>query len=267
MGGVVVDGIHRQSDLWFQAFGPTVAFSHDQSLLINGRRERALLAALLLHPGHHRSVDVLSKTLWNENQPKDVRHALQTLIMRLRRHLPEACVETTAGGYRIAVGPANVDVHLFEALVDEARACIRARREDLASNCYNRALRQAESGDPWEDLGASKFGRTANARIVEMRLAAEEELGALDLMTGRSVVGRLQQLSVEQPLRERRWCLLMRALYESGRQSEALRAYATARITLRNEVGVDPGRELEELERLVLGHESLPPFSSVQLLA
>ena len=256
-----VDPAGNLNDIRLEAFGPIVTVNGGNSLVISGHRERALLAAFLLHPGQRRSFDVLEETLWDGNRPKDVRHAIQTLVMRLRRHLPNGCIETTAGGYRIVVEQSAVDVHLFEALIEEARECVRANRGERAFDCYSLALRYGGNGDPWEDLGASEYGRSAKARVIEMRLAAEEEQAELMLVTGRAAIGRLQQLSVEKPLRERRWSLLMRALYDSGRQSEALRSYATARIIGREKVGGDPGPELVELERRVLAHEELPPIS------
>ena len=162
-----VDPAGNLNDIRFEAFGPIVTVNGGNSLVISGYRERALLAAFLLHPGQRRSFDVLEETLWDGNRPKDVRHAIQTLVMRLRRHLPNGCIETTAGGYRIVVEQSAVDVHLFEALIEEARECVRANRGERAFDCYSLALRYGGNGDPWEDLGASEYGRSAKARVIE----------------------------------------------------------------------------------------------------
>jgi DNA-binding SARP family transcriptional activator len=126
-----------------------------------------------------------------------------------------------------------------------------------AAQNYSTAFELAAPGEPWEDLLKSRAGRAANGRMTELRNRAEEDHAELMIQLEQPAVAYLTQLTTEQPLRERRWGLLMTALYQTGRQSEALRAYTKARDILQQEIGVEPGPDLRELERQVLAHEEL----------
>ncbi len=175
--------------------------------------------------------------------------------MRLRRRLAPISVETTAGGYRIDAADADIDVYVFMRLVEQGRNEALSDELDLALEHYSAALELAHTGEPWEDLTRSRIGRAASTRVTELCRRTEEDKAELMIRVGLPAIAYLSQLTMECPLRERRWCLLMVALYRSGRQSEALRAYNEARIVLQQEVGVEPGRELRELERRVLAQD------------
>ncbi len=241
----------------FRCFGPATVLAGEALHPAGGHRERSLLAALLLHPGDHQPVSRLADALWPDGKPRDPGHALRTLVMRLRRRLGPIRVETIAGGYRIDVKADQVDVHRFERLVEQGRNQALRGQLDVARRHYSTALNVASAGEPWQDLHKARIGRAASGRVAELRRRTEEDLAESMIRSKKPAVAYLTQLTTEEPLRERRWCLLMVALYESGRQSDALRAYMDARTVLQQEIGVEPGPELRELEHRVLAHEPL----------
>ena len=241
----------------FRAFGPVAPVVDGAEIRIGGHRERALLSALLMRPGLHQSTNRLTDLLWGDGPPRDPAHAIRTLVMRLRRHLGELTVETTPGGYRLQAREDQVDLHRFVALVSAAQQLSAGHEFRQADLRFSEALALTVSGEPWVDLGASRCGKAAAAQITELRLRAEEDRAQVRFSMGSPNIGELTKLATEEPLRERRWCFLITALYRSGRQTDALRAYAEVRRTLREEIGVDPGPELVELERQVLAHEQL----------
>ncbi len=239
----------------FRAFGPVAPLIDGDEIRIGGHRERALLSALLMKPGVHQSTVRLTDLLWGDGPPRNPAHAIRTLVMRLRRHLGRLVVETTPGGYRLQATDNQVDLHQFVGLVSGAQELMAQRRFDIAELRFSEALKLSLSGEPWVDLGASRCGRAAAAQITELRLRAEEDRAEVRSSMGTPSISQLTKLTTEQPLREQRWCLLITALYETGRQSEALRAYADVRRTLRDEIGLHPGPELMELERRVLARD------------
>ncbi len=246
-----------ERDPSFRCFGPTSLVAGGAAQPAGGHRERSLLAALLLHPGDHQPVNRLSDALWPNGKPRDPGHALRTLVMRLRRRIAPIDLETTASGYRIVADVEQVDVHRFVRFVNEGRDLVSDGELELGSGSYSMALALSSSGEPWEDLTTSRVGQAAAARMTELRRRTEEDQAELMIRMAKPAVAYLNQLTTEEPLRERRWCLLMIALYQSGRQSEALRAYTEARSILQREIGVDPGPELRETERRVLAQEPM----------
>jgi DNA-binding SARP family transcriptional activator len=247
----------QEIDGVFRCFGPTSLLAGGAAQPAGGHRERSLLAALLLQPGDHQPVGRLADALWPNGKPRDPGHALRTLVMRLRRRIAPIRLETTASGYRIVADVDQVDIHRFARFVNEGRNLVSDGNLELGSKRYSMALDLASSGEPWEDLTTSRVGQAASARMAEVRRRTEEDQAELMIRLGMPAVAYLSQLTTEEPLRERRWCLLMVALYQSGRQSEALRAYTEARSILQREIGVDPGPELREVERRVLAQEQM----------
>lgn len=241
----------------FRAFGPVAPLVDGVEIRIGGHRERALLSALLMKPGLHQSTVRLTDLLWGDGPPRDPAHAIRTLVMRLRRHLGGLTVETTPGGYRLQASDEQVDLHRFVDIVVAAQDSMTQHEFKEAELQFSEALKLTVGGDPWVDLGASRSGQAAAAQITELRLRAEEDRAFVRSRLGSPNVSQLTKLATEEPLREQRWCMLIAALYETGRQSEALRAYAEVRRTLRDEIGLDPGPELVELERRVLARELL----------
>ncbi|MBT2224761.1 BTAD domain-containing putative transcriptional regulator [Nonomuraea sp. NEAU-A123] len=222
-----------------------------------GPRLRALLALLLLDAGRIVTGERLIDGLYGE-QPGAV-NALQSQVSRLRRGLgSDAPVEFHPAGYRLAVDPAEVDALVFERLAAEGRAAGSA--EERAA-VLGRAL-GLWRGPALADVRDAPFAATQVTRLEELRLDVTEERIEAELALGRhrELVPELQGLVAAHPVRERLRGQLMRALYGSGRQSEALAAFEAARSTLAEELGVDPSPELAAVHLAVLrGELSVSP--------
>ena len=244
----------------FLILGPLEAVDGGRKLPLGGTKQRALLAMLLLHAGEVVSSDRLIEELWGAARSKDAGKALSVAVARLRKALAparspedEPLLVTRPPGYQLSLAPDQLDLHRFERLVAEARAAA-----DPATAA--RKLRDALAlwrGPPLGDLAYESFAQAHIARLDELRLTAIEDRLRADLELGRhaELVGELESLVVEHPLRERLRELLMLALYRSGRQAEALDAYADARRTLVEELGIEPGRELRTLQEAILHQE------------
>ncbi|MEQ4725779.1 BTAD domain-containing putative transcriptional regulator [Nonomuraea sp. B19D2] len=210
---------------------------------ISGARLCALVARLALEPGRVVPLDALTDAIWGEHPPAGAANALQSLVSRTRRVIGHAAIESHPAGYRLVIGPDDVDVSRFERLVSAG---------GLA------ALRQAEAlwrGPALTDLAGLSFADNAAVRLTELRLSAAEDRLELELGAGNDVLAELGPLAAAHPLRERLQGLLMRALYAAGRQADALDAYERTRHTLSEELGVDPSAELAELHMAILRHD------------
>jgi DNA-binding SARP family transcriptional activator len=237
----------------FRILGPLEVWDEGGEVSLGGRRLRALLALLLLHPNEVVSADRLIDELWAEDSPEHAHAALRVNVSRLRKALPHTVIATRSPGYAIRVEPDELDLHRFERLVNEGRNLLA---RGLATDASNR-LRDALSlwrGPALGDFSYESFARAAIARLEEVRLAAVELRIDADLALGRhhELVGELEALVAEQPLRERLRGYLMTALYRSGRQAEAIDAYHDARRILVDELGIDPSPALQELEGSIL---------------
>ncbi len=244
----------------FGILGPLSVQSDDGPVRLGGRKQRAVLAMLLIDANRVVSTDRLLDGVWGE-QAGDRLPSLQVYISTLRKLLEPAAgapqvLVTSPPGYRLQVDPDRVDALRFERLV------VRGRKA-LAEDAYaeSRAL-LGEALDLWRgpalaDLADETFAAAEINRLVELRLAAVEDRIEADLALGRhaDVVGELDGLVDEHPLRERFWAQLMIALYRAGRQADALRTYARARTLLVEEFGIDPGPLLREVERSVLAQD------------
>ena len=232
-------------------------------LSIGGSQPRTVLAALLAAEGRAVSAEALIEAIWGEDPPASAAGTLQTYVSRLRRALepgrsprdPAALLLSEPTGYRLAVPGEAVDFRRFEHLADEGRAALDAGRPDDAVA----ALLEAESlwrGTAFADLADADFARGLAVRLEERRLAALEHRLEAELALGRAgpVAARAAEAVDAHPLRERLRELLALALYRSGRQGEALRALDDARRTLADQLGVEPGRPLRELEAAILAH-------------
>jgi DNA-binding SARP family transcriptional activator len=237
----------------FRILGPLEVWDEGGEVSLGGHKPRALLAVLLLHHNEVVAADRLSDELWGEDSPERASGALRVNVSRLRKALPQDVLETRAPGYLLRIEPDDVDLHRFERLVDEGRALLgRGLTADASSR-----LREALSlwrGPALADFGYENFAQAAIARLEEIRLAAIELRIDADLALGRhaELVGEIEALVTEHPLRERLRGSLMTALYRSGRQAEALDAYRAARLALVEELGIEPSPALQELERAIL---------------
>ena len=240
----------------FRILGPLEARHEGGEVSLGGPKPRALLALLLLHRNEVVSSDRLIDEFWGADSPERAAAALRVNVSRLRKALPENVLATRSPGYVVQIEPDALDLHRFERLVDEGRKLLA---RGLAADASVR-LRDALSlwrGPALVDFAYESFAQSAIARLDEIRLAAVELRIDADLALGRhdGLVAELEALVAEHPLRERLRMHLMRALYRSGRQAEALDAYQHARHVLVDELGIEPSTELQEVERAILRHD------------
>jgi YVTN family beta-propeller protein len=196
---------------------------------------------------------------------------VKVYVGRLRRLLSSngvpAPVLTRGGGYMLAIDPEQVDVHRFRRLADQGSRALAEADADSAAALLREAL-SLWRGAPLADLGEASFVRDERARLEELRLAALEDAIEAELALGRAsgVVPELQQLTREQPYRERLHRQLMLALYRSGRQADALEVYRELRRRLSSELALEPARETQDLERGILTADSaLTPVRKPEL--
>ncbi|MFJ2033619.1 AfsR/SARP family transcriptional regulator [Streptosporangium sp. NPDC087985] len=229
-------------------------------LPIAGTKPRVLLASLLLDANHVVGADLLVEVVWPRNRPRSAHANLRTYVSSLRGVLDTAGARIRARppGYVIELPAEQLDALLFEDLIARARA---AGRTEEAFDLLCRAL-ALWRGTPLADLPGSPLWDGRLRSLAEVRLAAAEELIALKMARGRytDAIGELRGLLREHPFREDLWQQLMLALHGSGRQAEALRAYATVRRQLVTELGIEPGADLRRVHAAVLAGE--PPLTA-----
>ena len=223
----------------FRILGPLEVLENGHRVELGGAKQRALLAILLLHANEVVSNDRLIDALWEDDAPETARKALQVYISQLRKTLGKERIATHSPGYRLEVEPDELDLSRVQRLLESGRAA-----EALA----------LWRGPALADFSYERFAHGEIARLEELRLACLEERIESDLERARhaSLVGELETLVLEHPLRERLRAQLMLALYRSGRQAEALEAYQAAREALVEELGIEPGRSLRELQQAIL---------------
>ncbi len=223
---------------------------------VHGAKQRALLALLALSRGNPVSADRLIDQLWGDGRTAKPANALQAQIAQLRRTLGASAIVTSEAGYALDISAADLDAARFEALVGEGRRLSTDGELARASAVLGDALR-LRRGEPLSEFAYAGFADAERAHLNELALVAAEYRVEADLELGchNELVGELEALCRDHPLRERLWELLMLALYRAGRQAEALRAYTEIRDRLVDELGVDPGSGLRELETRVLDHD------------
>jgi predicted ATPase len=221
---------------------------------VPGARLRGLLAALALEAGHPVSKATLVDWIWGERPPPGAANALQRLVSRLRKALPEGLIEGQADGYRLMVEPGAVDAVRFERLVGQARGDESPRRAGL--------LREGLAlwrGAAMQDVGLADSAAfdAAVTRLDGLRLRAMEDWFDVEVSLGHGadLVTELTDLVTAHPMRERLAAALMRALVAAGRDSEALLAYERTREALADALGVDPSPELSALHVALLRGE------------
>jgi DNA-binding SARP family transcriptional activator len=247
--------------------------SHYQS--ISTRKVEIVLSVLLTRADQVVSLDQLMTEIWEEDLPRRATAALHVYISQLRKflkvtHSVHSPIETRAPGYVLRKGDDDIDAHEFPQLVDKGRAFLRERQHDEATLCFEQALAL------WRGpvLGYGGKGMATNGSIIdgfstwlaETRLECQEMLAECRLRQGRhrEAVGMLYALTAENPMREAFYRQLMLALYRSERQADALKVYQSVRKTLKDELGLEPGRPLQDLQRAILtGDKGLmaPPLA------
>ena len=250
-----MDGAQRAgtSQLELRVLGPLEARNGEAGIALGGKKLRALLAVLALEPGRVVSVDRLIECLWPGDPPETAAHAVQVYVSQLRKALGSETLLTRTPGYVLEVDQEHIDFHRFVRLADEGRMALEGGNPATAEAALREAL-ALWRGPALADFAYEPFAQTDIARLEELRLATVEERVDADLALGRDaeLVSELEALVAAQPLRERPRAQLMLALYRSGRQADALAAYRAARVTLADELGLDPGPELKELEAAIL---------------
>ncbi len=237
-------------------FGEFEAVEGGVPVPVRGVKQRTVLALLALQRGKPVSADRLIDALWGDGQVANPVNALQAQIGQLRRTLGATAIVTSDAGYALDIGPDDVDAARFEQLVAKGRCLLEEGEMALASTALGEALR-LRRGEPLAEFAYAGFADAERTRLAELTLVASETRAEADLALGRhgELVGELEALCREYPLRERLWELLMLALYRAGRQAEALRAYTEARDRLVDELGIDPGPALRELEARILAQD------------
>jgi predicted ATPase/DNA-binding SARP family transcriptional activator len=247
----------------FRILGPLEALDRGRDLAPAGSKRRALLALLLLHANETLTIDRLVDELWGEHPPATAARTLQAHVSRLRKALDAGAgngagelIVTREHGYELKLDPERLDSHRFERLVAEGRTQLTAGRPERAATAFESAL-SLWRGAPLADLAYEPFAQPEIARLEELRVAALEDLNDAKLALGRhgELVGQLEALIGEHPYRERLRAQLMLALYRCERQADALQAYQDARRTLVEELGIEPGEPLRELERGILAQD------------
>jgi YVTN family beta-propeller protein len=243
--------------LEYRILGPFEVSELGRQLDVGSGKQRALLALLLLRAGQVVSTDGLIDALWGERPPPSAPNSVHIYVSRLRRALGNGRLETHGHGYLLRLGSQELDLHRFEHLVVEGRELLAGGDATRAAGTLRAAL-ALWRGPPLSNFASEPFAQTEIARLEELHLAALGERIDADLALGRhaELVPELEALVREHPLRERLRAQLMLALYRSGRQAEALETYQQARRALGDELGLDPGRTLQELERAILRQDA-----------
>jgi DNA-binding SARP family transcriptional activator/streptogramin lyase len=243
----------------FRVLGPLEVSAAGQPLALGGRKQRTVLALLLLNANELVTRERLIDAVWGEEPPAEAGASLRVYVARLRKVVGTGVdggpsLEATANGYVLRIEPDDVDLQRFRRLVAKGR--------------HTQAL-ELWRGPALADLTDEEWARRESERLEELRLSALEERLDADLARGRhsEIVPELERLVAEHPYRERFGRQLIIALYRCGRQPDALRAYTHARDVLREQFGLEPSRELKELERQVLVQDPAldpPPRPAVE---
>ncbi|UGT38804.1 FHA domain-containing protein [Nocardia yamanashiensis] len=231
---------------------------------LGGPKQRAVLAYLVIHANRPVSVDALAAAVWEENQPPDVRVSLHAIVSNLRKPLRDGGIDARnmlqhmGTGYRIVVDDAACDVFRFRIRRENGLRALAAGRFSAASEALSDALAQWR-GPVLSDLRGLGFADAYAVALDDERIGVIEARAEADIAQGRAdaVVSELTLLVRDHPLRESLWEQLITALYLAGRQSDALDAARRLRTVLADELGIDPGPRIRELEARILRQESL----------
>ena len=258
--------------MWVGVLGPLEVRAEGQPVDVPGPIPRRLLALLATRPGRFVPLGALVDIVWGDDPPAAARATLQSHVARLRRALGSSgSIAAGPAGYQLAVDAADVDAFAFAASVRYGHEALAGGDPVAAATALSAGLAL------WRGPAFAEFGGCATldaegARLEQLRLDALQWRIEAELADGviAPPVGELEALVREHPTREGLWALLMRALYRTGRQADALDAYRRARRALVEELGIEPGRQLRETERLVLAHDpslDSPPSAPTRRVA
>jgi DNA-binding SARP family transcriptional activator/streptogramin lyase len=245
----------------YKILGTLEVADQDREVLLGGGRQRSVLALLLLHANEVVSSERLIDELWGDAPPPTAAKTVQVYVSQLRKSLrngaPDGPLLTRGRGYVLQIGPGELDRERFERSLADGR---RALEDDAPARAAE-MLRDGLAlwrGPPLADFAYEPFAQAEIARLEELRLSALEQRIEADLALGRhaEVVGELETLVAEHPLREALRGQLMLALYRCGRQAEALATYRSGRQRLVDELGIEPSTSLRELHEAILAQDA-----------
>jgi class 3 adenylate cyclase len=240
----------------YRVLGPLeVLDASGRKLLLGGATQQSVLASLLLSAGRTVALERLIDDMWDE-PPETAARTIQAYVSRLRHELPKGAIESRHGGYRLIVDGGTIDLETFERRAEEGHRALAAGQHEDATRLLRSAL-ALWRGPALAGLRSEALRRQAE-RLEELRLSALENRIEADLGCARDaeIVPELKTLVAEHPFRERLRALLMKSLYRSGRPGEALALYRETRRLLVDELGMEPGQELRELEQAILRQDA-----------
>ena len=244
--------------MWCGVLGPLIVRRADGSTVgVGGSARRLLFGALLSRVGRTVAPDVLIEDIWGVAPPRSAAKTLQSHVVRLRHDLgrdeSDAVLVTERNGYRLALGPADLDVIQFETGVQDALAAYAAGDPARALAGLDDAL-GLWRGEAYEEFADAPFSVGERLRLFDLRADAQEHRTDIALAMGQAgeLISELEKRVSAAPYRERGWEQLIVALYRSARQADALSAYRRASSTLADDLGIDPGPRLRELEAQIL---------------
>jgi predicted ATPase/DNA-binding SARP family transcriptional activator len=259
--------------LQFGVLGPLEVWRDGEPVRLGGERQRALLALLLVQANELVRVETLVQELFGERQSVGAVHAVQVAVSRLRALL-EKCdehpvLETRPGGYVLSIAPEQLDAAQFERMLSDGRGLLAAG-DAVSAAARLRAALGCWRGSPLADITGVELVQSEIRRLEELRMLAVMERIDADLAVsdGDQLIADLEPLIAAEPLQERLRGQLMLALYRVGRQTDALAVYPEVSGLLRDELGLEPGRALKELERSILQQDpALDPVAGVSATA
>ncbi len=239
----------------FLILGPLEVHTESGPVPLGGRKQRLVLAHLVRRPNEVVPTEVLIDDVWGEEPPDAAKSTLQGYVSHLRTAIGDGRLEGRPGGYRLRIDPEESDVLEFESLSADGRGELDMDPENGAS-----ILREALAvwrGPAFADLSDERSLQGEIVRLEESRLLVTEDRISAELALGRHslLLGELEALTIQYPLRERLWGLRLLALYRAGRQADALAAFQDARTTLADELGIDPSRSLQRLHERILAQD------------
>ena len=240
-----------------RVLGPVEVVGEGSAVVSLAAKQLRLLTALIVAAGRACEVDELVEAVWGESPPASARNLVQVYVSQLRKALPDGIEVITRGGaYTVELAPEQLDAARFERLLGECGTARRAGNAALAASLADRAL-GLWRGRAFGDLAYEEVASRESERLEELRLVAMEERidAELDLGRHEEVLAEVLRVAGEHTYRERLQGQAMIALYRCGRQSEALEHYANVRARLSQEVGLEPGPGLRELQRRILQHD------------
>jgi predicted ATPase/DNA-binding SARP family transcriptional activator len=248
----------------FRILGPLEVWDRGRSLPLGGAKQRALLAILLIQANHVVAADRLIDLIWPHKPPDTADHSLQVYVSQLRKVLepehragaPYSLLISRPPGYLVSIKTEDLDLGRFQRLINEGKQSMSEGAHDVASAKFREAL-GLWRGQALADFGSQAFALSEISRLTEMQICAIEDRIDTDLALSRhsDLAGELEALVAEHPLRERLRGQMMLALYRSGRQAEASAVYQQARELLVDQVGMEPGGDLQQLLKRILNQD------------